>query len=415
MLPSPYRKTTLANGLRIVTEEISHVRSVALGVWVTVGSRDENDKNNGMSHFIEHMLFKGTSNRNTQQIAESLEAVGGSLDAFTTKELTCYSAHFLDEHLPLAVDVLTDIISNSIFDSQEIEKEKDVILSEIKHYKDTPDDMVFEYFYQHIFDSHPFGFHIYGKEENIRKFTRKEMIDFLSEEYASNRIVIAAAGNLRHDELVALIANSFKNLPENKQRKIIHIPVTKKMTTEIGFSCSQAHVCFGTRAYSYREDKRFPLMLLHTYLGGGMSSFLFQKIREELGMVYTIYSFFDFSLDNGVFGIYFSSHEKNIATILNLIQQELKKLQRNSLNESTLEKMRNQLKGNLILGLESTMSRMNRIAKNEIYLNRFSLIDDVIQKIDNVTVEEISVVATELFKDEQYITTILKPLNTETN
>jgi predicted Zn-dependent peptidase len=411
MLCPRHQTIRLSNGLRIVTEEIPYVRSVALGIWITVGSRDENEANNGISHFLEHILFKGTKNRNTKQIAESLESVGGSLDAFTTKELTCYAAHVLDEHLPLAIEVLSDIILNSIFDPIEIEKEKEVILTEINHYKDTPEEMVFEHFYQNIFPSHPLGFHIYGTEPNIKKFFRDQLLDFIHEQYATNRIVISGAGNLKHEQLVSLIEKYFTDLPVNKARQFERVVSIKGTQNIILDHCSQAHVCFGTRAYPYSDERKFPLMMLNTHLGGGMSSILFQKIREEYGLVYSIYSFHDFAVDSGVFGIYFSTDEKNVSSILEIINQELDQLRSNSIGDANLTKIKNQLKGNLLLALESTSARMNRLAKNEIYLNRHYTLDDVVKKIDSVTTNDIWQVADNLFNEQNYFTTILKPEN----
>lgn len=407
---SLYNKTELENGLRIVTEEIPHVRSVALGVWITVGSRDENESNNGISHLIEHMLFKGTKNRTTRQIAESLEVVGGSLDAFTTKELTCYSAHVLDEHLSLSVDVLADILTNSLFDRNELEKEKEVILSEINHYKDTPDEMVFEHFYQNVFQAHPVGFPVYGTEQNVRLFTREQIIDFFHNGYATNRIVISAAGHLKHEQVVELISRSFIGLNQNKPRTFQPYSPSDNSENIINDKCTQAHVCLGTLAYPYTDEKKFPLMVLNTYFGGGMSSLLFQKVREELGLVYSIFSFNDFLIDNGLFGVYFSTDPRHIKPIIQLIKAELKQLSKNSIGSETLSTLKNQLKGNLMLGLESTISRMNRLAKNEMYYNHHISLDDIIEKINRVTVDDIHAVANELFADETYVTTVLKPV-----
>ena len=409
MFSSLYNKTELPNGLRIITEEISHVRSVALGVWITVGSRDENENNNGISHFIEHMLFKGTKKRNTRQIAESLEVFGGSLDAFTSKELTCYGAHVLDEHLPLAVEILSDILTNSVFNQTEIEKEKEVVFKEINHYKDTPDDMVFEYFYQNIFRSHPLGFYIYGMENNIKKFVRDQILNFLDEQYAANRIVLAATGNLKHEQLLALAEQYFIDLPINKNRTLIEVPHLKRNDTVIKNNCTQAHVCFGTKAYSYADDKKFPLMILNAIIGGGMSSLLFQKIREEYGLVYSIFTFYDFFIDSGIFGIYFSSEDKYINKIFDLIKKELDRVKCNYIDDDVLFKMRNQLKGNLMLGLESTIARMNRLAKNELYLDKYYSLNDILRRIDSVTIDDVVEVADELFREENYFSTILKP------
>jgi len=408
MSPSLYRKTELSNGLTIVTEEIPHVRSVALGVWVTVGSRDEHEFNNGISHFLEHMLFKGTNTRNTQQIAATLENVGGTLDAFTSKELTCFYAHVLDEHLHLAIEILSDIIINSLLNSSDIEKEKEVVLKEINHYKDTPDEMVFEYFYQNIYEPHPLGFFVHGTENNIKQFYRDDLINFHAEQYAANRIVVVAAGNLQHEQVLSLVEKYFSILPLRKPRQLIDVPVIRSKSTVVEDNCTQAHVCMGTRAFAYDHEKKFPLMILNSLLGDGMSSLLFQKIREEFGLVYSIYSFYDFFIDSGIFGIYFSTEEKHINQVFELIRQELFKVKSNYVTENILQKMKNQIKGNIMLGLESTTARMNRLAKNEIYLNHFYSLDDVLQKIEDIRIDEVVEVAHELFCEDCYFSTILK-------
>ena len=404
-----YNKTELNNGLRIISEHVPHVRSIALGVWATVGSRDETEQNNGISHFLEHMLFKGTKRRNTRQIAESLELMGGSLDAFTTKELTCYNAHILDEHLEEALDVLSDIMLNSLFDSSEMEKEKDVILKEISSTKDTPDDIIFENFYQTVYDTHPLGYEIYGTEHNIKSFLQQQLFEFMRDKYAANRIIISAAGRLDHKELVSLVQRYFSNLPSVSQRKLVEIPNLKNRTMRNYAACSQAHVCFGMRGYSYSDPRKFPLLILHNLIGGGMSSVLFQKIREDLGLVYSIYSFYDFFIDDGLMGVYFSADEANIDMIMDIIRAELGKLKREAFDPDLLTNMKNQFKGQLMLGLESTISRMNRLARNEIYLNTYFTLDDIIERIDRVTIDHVMQVADELFNDENYFTTIISP------
>ncbi|MBN1155306.1 insulinase family protein [candidate division KSB1 bacterium] len=404
-----YKKTELKNGLRIISEHIPYVRSIALGAWITVGSRDENELSNGISHFLEHMLFKGTRNRTTRQIAESLEIVGGSLDAFTTKEVTCYNAHILDEHLALSVDVLSDIMLNSLFDKNEMQKEKDVILKEIYQSNDAADDLIFDHFYQTIYDSHPLGYQIYGTESNIKSFTQKQLLDYMQETYAANRIVISAAGRVDHDELVSLVEKYYTDLPEMRERKLTSVPKTKSKSVQNFTNCSQSHVCFGMHGYSYVDPQKFPLLILNNLIGGGMSSLLFQKVREDLGLVYSIYSFYDFFLDDGLIGVYFSADPTNIDLILEVIRNELAAIKRDSISPDVLFNMKNQFKGELMLGLESTISRMNRLARNELYLGTYHTLDSVLHKIDEVTIDSVMQVADELFNDDNYFTTILSP------
>jgi predicted Zn-dependent peptidase len=408
---SLFNKTILSNGIRVLSEEIPYVRSVALGVWIYSGSRNETIQTSGIAHFLEHMLFKGTKKRTANQIAESLESIGGSLDAFTTKEYTCYHAHFLNEHLPLAVDVISDIILNSLFEKTEIEKEKEVILKEINHTKETPDDMIFEYFYQNVFPSHPLGYHIFGTEKNVKRFSKNQLQNFLSQEYSAPNVIIVATGDVKHDQLVSLSEKLFSPLSpiQNNNRIIEPPPVVKSQQTIIQDSSAQAHVCFGSYGYAYLDEKKFAFMLLNILLGGGMSSILFQKLREEHGLVYTVFSFYDFFIDSGLWGIYFATDENQIPFAMDLIYQELNKLKLNLLDQQTFEKLKYQLKGNLILGLESTIARMNRLAKNELYLKNYYSLDSVLEKIDTVTREQIAAVAHEIYQEENYFSTILKP------
>lgn len=409
MINSNFQKTVLPTGLRIVSEKISGICSIALGVWIEVGSRDEILTDNGISHFIEHMVFKGTKTRTTKEIAESMESVGGSLDAFTSKEITCYAAHFLDEHLSLAIDVLSDIIQYSLFDGQEIEKEKEVVFQEIYHYQDTPEDLVFEHFYNDIFGDHPLAYHIYGTIDNIQKFNQRELVNFIQRNYTANRIVIAAAGNVNHQQLVDLAAERFKNLQPGPQRLISSVKKINNGNHRIEHKCMQAHVCLGTRGLPYHSEKRFPLMILHTLLGGGMSSRLFQQIREAYGLAYTIFSFNDFYYDTGIFGIYLETSKENVTRSIDLIHKEFKKLVFNSIRADEINKAKQQLKGNLILSLENTFSRMNRLAKMEIYLQNFYTIDDIIRKIDEISANGVKEIAKDLFQEDQYFLTVLLP------
>ncbi len=411
MINSNFQRTVLPTGLRIVSEKISGVFSIALGVWIEVGSRDEILTDNGISHFIEHMVFKGTKNRTTKEIAESMESVGGSLDAFTSKEITCYAAHFLNEHLLLAVDVLSDIIQNSLFDIQEIEKEKEVVFQEIYHYQDTPEDLVFEHFYNDIFGDHPLGYHIYGTIDNIQKFNQSELVNFVQRNYTANRIVIAAAGNVNHQQLVDLAAERFKNLQPGPQRLITSVKKINNGNHCIEHKCMQAHVCLGTRGFPYHSEKRFSLMILHTLLGGGMSSRLFQKIRESHGLAYTIFSFNDFYYDTGIFGVYLETDKEKVSRSVDLIGEEFNKLVLNSISLEEINSTKQQLKGNLILSLENTFSRMNRLAKMEIYLKNFYTIDDIIRKIEGITIDEVKELAKELLQEDQQFLTVLLPQN----
>ncbi len=404
-----FRRSVLKNGIRIVTERIPHIRSVSIGVWIKAGSRNETVLNNGISHFIEHMLFKGTKNRNAFDIAESLESVGGHLNAFTGKELTCYYAHILDEHLPIAVDVISDILKNSLFDKIEIEKEKQVVLEELSALEETPDDLIHELFASDLFPNHPLGLSTIGKRQTIQNFSRPQLLDFIKHNYATSEMVVAAAGNLQHENLVEMIEETFAAF--NHAVNIVHFPTTAprygKNVVENG--AIQAHICLGTLAYSYASEKKFALLVLNTLLGSGMSSRLFQNIREKYGLAYSVYSFIDFMFDTGMFGVYIGTDKQKIDDSIDLIQKELGNLMKQFVSPEELTRTKSQLKGNLMLGLENTSSRMNRLAKMEIYLKKYYGLDETLQAIESVTQSDVMDTAKELFDSNRIFTTILKP------
>jgi predicted Zn-dependent peptidase len=409
MILSEYNKSELENGIRIVTEKIPSVRSISIGTWITVGSRDETAENNGISHYIEHMMFKGTKTRQAYQIAESLESVGGHLNAFTSKELTCYYAHILDEHLPIAVDVIADILLNSIFDNGEMEKEKHVILEEINNLEETPEEWIHDLFLNDLFPNHPLGFSTIGTRDNVLKFNRETVIDYISKNYTSDRMVIAAAGNINHQQLVKLVEEKFNNLADSGFRDYSSpggVSHGKRVVENGGI---QAHLCLGTQSYPYVDSKKFGLLVLNTLLGSGMSSRLFQNIREKYGLAYSVYSFIDFLQDTGIFGVYIGTDKNKIDDSIELINQELDKLRKEPVSDEELQRTKSQLKGNLMLGLESTSSRMNRLAKMEIYLEKYYTLDDTLIEIERVNSKDILDIANELFDRSRISTTILKP------
>jgi len=409
LLTSEFNKTELKNGIRLITERIPYVRSISIGAWLVVGSRDESADTNGISHYIEHMLFKGTKTRSTSEIAESLESVGGQLNAFTSKELSCFYAHILDEHLPIAVDVLSDILMNSVFDENEMEKEKRVILEEINMLEETPEEMIHEHFVDDLYPNHPLGLSIIGKREVISDFTRQDVLDYMATNYSSTRLVIAAAGNVNHQELTSLVQKHFSEFTDKGSRE--YQPPTGPQSGEniIENGAIQAHLCLGTHAYSYRDPKKFGLLVLNTLLGAGMSSRLFQNIREKYGLAYSVYSFIDFLYDTGMFGVYIGTDKQKVEDSLELINRELRLLKSEYISDAELQRTKSQLKGNLMLGLESTSGRMSRLAKMEIYLRDYFTLDDTLNQIEKVTEKHILAIANELFDSERMFTTILKP------
>ncbi len=406
---SSFQKTVLDNGIRIVTERLPSVRSVSIGFWLQVGSCNESEANNGISHFIEHMMFKGTKSRKAVEIATSLESVGGHLNAFTGKEITCYYAHILDEHLPIAVDILADILINSVFDPAEIEKEKRVITEELNALEETPEELIHDLFFSDLFPNHPLGRSIIGNRDNIKRFTREQLFEYVTENYTAERMVVAAAGNIDHDALVRLVAARFQSYPRTERADQPHplAPVRGRNVVEDG--AIQAHICLGTQAYPYRDRKKFSLLVLNTLLGSGMSSRLFQNVRETHGLAYSVYSYIDFFRDTGLFGVYVGTDQNKIDASVDLIQSELRQLGREPITQEELQRTKSQLKGNLMLGLESTSSRMNRLAKMEIYLNRYFTLDDTLGEIEKVSQEDVLAVARELFQEDRLFMTVLKP------
>ncbi|MDZ7289113.1 MAG: insulinase family protein [candidate division KSB1 bacterium] len=407
---SEHQKTVLPGGLRIVTERIPHVRSVSLGVWVLTGTRDELPEENGISHFLEHMMFKGTRRRKASDIAESLEAVGGHLNAFTGKELTCYYAHVLDEHLPLAVDVLADMLTDSVFDPEEILKEKSVIIEEINSVEDTPEDWIQDLFMRDLFPQHALGFSTLGTREIISSLRRDQLLDYVQRHYSQNRLLIAAAGNVEHADLVAQVGEHFCVLPANGTRVLVPPPAKSLPSSITDDDCSQTHICIGSQALRFDDPRKFVLLVLNTLLGGGMSSRLFQTIREQHGLAYSVFSFQDFMFDTGVFGVYLGTDPDRAEQAMALLRRELQRLCDEHISPAEHERTINQLKGSLMLGLESTSSRMSRLAKMEIYLGEYVTLDEVCAGIERVTAEQINQLARELFAEDKMTSTIIRPV-----
>ena len=409
---SSYHKTTLDNGIRIVTESLPHVRSVSLGVWADVGSRDETPDRNGLSHFLEHMVFKGTRNRNVREIAQSLESLGGYLNAFTTKEHTCFYARVLDAHVPEAMDVLADLILNPTFESKELEKEKQVVIEELRNSEDDPEDIIHDYFEKALFPDHALGNPIIGTEENLRRFKRSDLREHAADHYRPDSIVVAAAGNLAHEKVVRLARKHFGHLHANGAKAlrsrgpstpgIRGLKVYKK-------PIQQSHVCLGTVAYSMKHHDRYALLVLNGLLGEGMSSRLYQTIRERYGLAYAVYSFVTFLSDTGIFGVYIGTDRKNLDRSRDLAEGELRRLAEKRVPASELERTKSQIKGNLMLGLESMSNRMMRLGGSELYLEGYQPVDEVLQRVDHVTSADVRKVALDLFQLERFSSVVVRP------
>ncbi len=408
---SQYQKTVLPNGIRIVTEEIPYVRSVSVGVWIDVGSRDERESSNGISHFLEHMVFKGTRRFTAQGIARSLESVGGYLNAFTTKEQTCFYARTLDSYLAKAIDVLSDLVLHPVFEPKEMEKEKRVILEELKNIEDDPDDLIHDYLDKSVYERHPLGYPIIGKAENISNFTKTDLLRYTEAHYTPDRLVIAAAGNLTHDTVVRLIERSFRS-----RRRAVRSPKRlrgpKSMTSRkevFERAVTQAHICMGTLGCGAKSRQRYPLLVLNSLLGEGMSSRLFQNIREKYGFAYNVYSFANFMSDTGNFGMYIGTDEHNIDTSIGLIHRELAKLRRQPVGPGEIKRAKAQLKGSMMLGLESMSNRMMRLGSGEILYGDFLSLDTILKGIDDVRQEDVSSLAGTLLDPQNFSTVIFKP------
>jgi len=406
---SNIQKTVLDNGVTVISEKIESVRSIAVGVWVKSGSRAEKSSENGTAHFLEHMIFKGTRKRSPLKIAQSLESLGGHLNAFTGKEVTCYFGNALDSHLKNTVEVLADIVCHSTFPEKEIDRERTVILEEIKSTKDTPEDYVFDIFQEKIFPKSSLGRPILGEEKTINRLQRDDVLTFWQKNYASENVIISAAGNLKHEKLIKL-AEKYFDFNGNRTKKIKKSVKTATGSTYfIDQPINQAHLCMGGKGIPYISDDRFPLMILNTYLGGGMSSRLFQQVREKRGLAYSVYSFLDFYSDVGLFGIYAGTDPQNLDLLQKVLKVELQRVVEDPIKKGDLNKIKNQLKGNLVLALESTSRRMSRLAKNEIYFGKYIDLDSLITGIDEVQESDVLNIARKVIRPEDFITVTLRP------
>ncbi len=406
-----YKKTDFGNGLRVVTERIPHVKSVSVGIWVNVGSRDERGEEGGVSHLIEHMIFKGTQRRDARRIAMEIDQIGGMSNAFTSKEFTCFHAKVMSDHLPLVTDLLTDIFLNSIYDPEDLERERQVILQEISMVEDTPDDLVHVLFSENLWPGHPLGRPIMGTEETVSSIKREDIHSYLERNYLPGKIVISAAGDLEHEAFVELIAPAFAALKQAGFPADQTPPRTSVGVQVINKTLEQVHLCLGAEFPTAMEAKRYPAALLNVILGGNMSSRLFQEIREKRGLAYSVYSYFSAYLNTGMLGIYAGVEPDQTAATIALILAELDKLRSGQLEQTELKAVKEHLKGSIILASESTDNRMNRLAKNEITYGRYIDFDEIVESIDQVTVDQVISLARETLRPEQLAMTVLGPID----
>ncbi len=394
-------KSVLASGVRVLSEPMPQVVSATLGIWVENGSRYEQPQDNGVSHFIEHLLFKGTRKRTAAQIAEEIDAVGGVLNAFTGKEYTCYYAKVLGEHLDLATDLLADIFLDSVFDPAEIERERQVVLQEISQAEDTPDDFIHDLFNEKFWKGHPLSLPIFGSVGTVNAINRDKVTSFMSERYRAGRVFIAAAGMVDHERLVNRCAVLFDSIAGDGRPDPISPPAEKPGVLNYEKKLEQAHLCLGGPAISVTHDLRYAASVLNTALGGGMSSRLFQEVREKRGRVYSIYSFMSSYLDCGYFCVYAGTNPEWVDEVIEVTLGEVSKVVREGLKPQELERARNQLKGNMLLALESSDSRMNRLARNEIYYRRDIPLQEIAEGIEKVTNDQVVELANLCFEADR--------------
>lgn len=390
--------TTLANGIRVVTEQMPHVRSVSVGIWIGTGSRRENPEENGISHFIEHMVFKGTANRSAEDIARSVDSIGGGLDAFTAKEMVSYNTKVLDEHLSLAFDVLADLVRNPLFREDDIEKEKGVILEELKMEVDNPEYLLHEIFSSNFWKDHPLGKPILGTKDTVRKFHREMLQEYYKRIYAPTNILVTAAGNLKHQHIVDLAREHFEELQMTAAVPPERTPATHaRLVFRNKTSLEQMHLYMGVPSYPLPHEDRFVCYVLNTVLGGGMSSRLFQNIREKQGLAYAVYSELSMYRDTGCLAIYAGTSLESARKVVDSILHEFRDLKQNLVPAEELRRAKDHLKGSFMLGLESTSSRMGNLARQELYFRRFFSLDDMVESIEKVTAEEVQKLAREFF------------------
>jgi len=388
-----YNKTILNNGLRVVTEKIPTVRSVAIGIWIDVGSRDETRDQNGISHFVEHMLFKGTRSLSAKKIAAALESLGGTLNAFTSREQTCYHAYVLDEHLGQAVDVISDILMYSTISASNIDREKSVVIEEIHEVDESPADYIHELFSDRFWRGQPLGWPIMGTEKTVRTFNRRLIKFHMQDHYLASRVIVSAAGNVSHRKLVRLIKEKLDFLPGRDGRGEDAVYPEGISVHFVKNGSSQTHLCLGFPGLRFDHPDKLKLLLLHAYLGGGMSSALFQKIREEKGLVYSVYTFADLYRDSGIFGAYLASDRRRLHEAVEIMLKEFKKVKKSRLTADKLDSLKDQFKGSLLLGMESTSGRMNRLARQEILTGRYMSLKETLRAVDRINADDILEVA----------------------
>jgi predicted Zn-dependent peptidase len=402
-------REVLDTGLRLITETMPQVRSVTIGVWLMRGSRHESNEQSGIAHFVEHMLFKGTDTRSAEDIAQTIDSIGGQLDAFTAKEYASYYIKVLDEHLPLAVELLSDIVMRPAFVEEEISREKKVILEEIKMVEDTPDDLVHELFTQHFWNGHPLGRPILGSRETVEALTSETLRQYFRGAYVAPNLIVSAAGNLAHAHVRELVSSAFAALPIQGAPFSQEAPTVKPSLVMRTKELEQSHICLGTNSYPQSHDDRYVSYILNSLLGGSMSSRLFQNVREKRGLAYSVFSGLSAYRDAGNITIYAGCAADAVEEVVDLCVEELRGLKRTEVPDAELKRAKDHLKGSLMLSLENTASRMSHLARQEIYFDRHFGLDETLAGVQRVSADDIQRVACDLFANGSLAATVLGP------
>ncbi len=406
---SSINKTILPNGVRILSERVPYVDSVSIGVWALAGARDEDETRHGMSHFIEHMLFKGTDKRSARQIADEMDSLGGHLNAFTDKEFTCYYSKVLSEHLEQAMDIVSDMVLHSAYDPSEIDREKSVILEEIKRHQDTPEDEVHDILTQTLWKGHHLGNSVIGSEDVVRSLNRESLMAYVDEHYRPDGLLISAAGNVEHARFVDIVREHFGQLTGKRVPRELHGVNPHTEMRIIDKQTEQVHFCLGTVGFAQHDKEKYTLAAIDSILGGGMSSRLFQEIRESRGLAYSIGSYSAAYQEAGLFAIYGGTGVENVREVVELTRKECETIGRESVTEAELERAKNQIRGALVLGQESMSNRMSRLARSELYFGRNIRTQEVISSIMKVTRDEIAEVAARIFGEAKFAVAAIGP------
>ena len=407
-----YDKTVTNGGIEVITETIDAVRSVAIGIWFAVGSRDEGPAEAGMSHFMEHMMFKGTPTRTAAEISEHFDRLGGELNAFTSKEYTCFYARVLDNHVDDAMEVLSDMVTSSLLSDEAITSEREVVLEEISRHDDTPDDAIHELFASTLLPDHPLGLPVLGQRETVGSFNNAASVDFHRRHYVTGNVIVAAAGNVKHGQVVKLVERYLK-LPEGPRTpRGEREPEVASALRVIRKETEQAHIAWGVRGLRADSEDRFTMSVLDSVLGGGMSSRLFQEVREKNGLAYAVFSYHSLYLDTGQFTVYVGTRPSNAEQAITIIKREVDKITESGITAEELDRAKESMKGGLVLGLESTRARMSRLGKSAVTNGQLLSMDELVERVDAITGEDVQALAQRLFSGPQVLA-MIAPLDAE--